>query len=105
MTAGGVVFLGSACTPNGAGGCGAPGAKSGALWAVDAATGTVLGGGNPLLITGDDIRMAPSIDGQWLWLIDDSGNLYALTLDPSVPTLAARPQPRMQLRAIHWHSS
>ncbi len=105
VTAGGVVFLGTACTPNGSGGCGAPGAKGGALWAVDAATGTVLGGGNPLLITGDDIRMAPSIDGQWLWLIDDSGNLYALTLDPSVPTLAARPQPRMQLRAIHWHSS
>ena len=49
VTAGGVVFMGTPCTSNGSGGCGTPGALNGALWAIDASTGTVLGGGNPVL--------------------------------------------------------
>jgi len=65
---------------------------NGALWAVDAASGALLGsGGNPLLVTGDNIRMAPSADGLWIWVCDDSGNLYAYTVDPSVPAAALRP--------------
>ena len=90
VTAGGVVFMGTPCTSNGSGGCGSGGTVNGALWAVDASTGTVLGGGKPLLITGDNLRMAPSADGLWLWVLDDSGNLSALTVDPSVKAVAAK---------------
>ena len=90
VTAGGVVFLGTPCTPNASGGCGSPAAPGGALWAVDATTGTVLGGGVPLLTTADTLRMAPSADGLWLFLLDGSGNLYGLTVDPSVPTVKAK---------------
>jgi hypothetical protein len=91
VTAGGVVFMGTPCTSNGSGGCGTPGALNGALWAIDASTGTVLGGGNPVLVTPDNIRMAPSADGLWLWLFDNSGNLFGMTVDPSVRAISLRP--------------
>lgn len=92
VTAGGVVFMATPCTSNGKGGCTTPSATNGALWAVNASTGALLGsGGNPLLVTPDDIRMAPSADGLWIWVVDDSGNLYGMTVDPSVPTKALRP--------------
>lgn len=84
VTAGGVVFIGTPCTSNGKGGCGSPGAVSGALWAVDAATGIVLNGGKPIVITGDNIRMAPSADGDWVFLLDNSGNMYGFTVDPTI---------------------
>ena len=92
VTAGGVVFMGTPCTNNGSGGCGTPisGATNGALWAVDASTGAVLGGGNPVLITTNQIRMAPSADGLWLWVYDNSGNLYGMTVDPNVKAIAVR---------------
>jgi hypothetical protein len=89
VTAGGVVFLGTPCTSDGNGGCGAPGTINGALWAVDATTGTVLNGGKPLVITGDNIRMAPSADGQWVFVLDGSGNFYGLTIDPTVKAITA----------------
>jgi hypothetical protein len=91
VTAGGVVFLGTPCTSDGSGGCGTAGVVNGALWAVDATTGNLLGGGKPLLVTADNIRMAPSADGLWLFVLDDSGNFYGLTVDPSVKAIAARP--------------
>ena len=92
VTAGGVVFMGTPCTPNGTGGCGAPTATkpSGAVWAIDASSGTVLNGGNPVLITPDHIRMAPTADGLWLWVYDNSGNLYGMTVDPTVPAIQKR---------------
>jgi hypothetical protein len=90
VTAGGVVFIGTPCSPNGSGGCGTPNAVGGALWAVNATSGTVLNGGNPIVITGDNIRMAPSADGDWLFLIDDSGNAYGFTVDPSYKAIAAK---------------
>jgi hypothetical protein len=93
VTAGGVVFMGTPCTPNGTGGCNATGQSvnpSGAVWAVNASTGTVLGGGNPVLITGDHVRMAPTADGLWLWVYDNSGNLYGMTVDPNVPAIQKR---------------
>ncbi len=91
VTAGGVVFMGTPCTPNGSGGCGAAsGTPGGALWAVDATTGTVLNNAEPLIITGDNIRMAPSADGLWLYVLDDSGNFYGLTIDPTVQAVAAK---------------
>jgi hypothetical protein len=103
VTAGGVVFLGTPCTSDGAGGCGAPGTLNGAIWAVDATTGSVLNGGKPVLITGDNIRMAPSVDGQWVFVLDGSGNFYGLTVDPSVKavtaTLGHRVAKRFKIRA------
>jgi len=97
--------MGTPCTPDGNGGCGAPGNVQGALWAVDGTTPNVLNGGKPLLITGDNIRMAPTVDGLWIYVMDDSGNLYGLTVDPNVKGTAARPgrriAPSYRLRAAH----
>ncbi len=103
VTAGGVVFMGTPCTPNGSGSCGTPGATQGALWAVDASTGNVLGGGNPLLITYDHIRMAPSADGQWIYVFDNSGNLYGMTIDQSVPAIQVRAGRRFAAHVRYPH--
>jgi hypothetical protein len=78
---------------------------NGALWALDATTGTILNGGKPLLFTGDVIRMAPVVDGNWLWVIDNSGNFYGLTIDPSVPKIAARRAFRSALSRYHGNTS
>jgi len=96
VTAGGVVFMGTPCTVSGST-CGAATSANptGALWAIDASTGAVLGGGNPVLMTPDHIRMAPSADGLWVWVFDNSGNLYALTVDPTVKAVALRPGHRI----------
>jgi len=67
---------------------------------VSATTGAVLNGGNPVLITGDSIRMAPTVDGLWMWVSDQSGNLYGLTLDPSV--LAKPAVTPVRLRRARW---
>lgn len=103
-SAGGVVFIGTGCTPSGTACaatvpssvarkntnstvrkplicCSPPGTGGGALWALDASSGTVLNDGNPLIITSGPIRMPPTIDGNWLFVLDNAGNLYALTLD------------------------
>jgi hypothetical protein len=104
VTAGGVVFMGTPCTNNSNGGCGAPsGAANGALWAVDASAGTLLNNGNPLLITADNIRMAPSADGLWLFLMDDSGNLYGLTVDPTVTAIKPTAKRRVT-NPLHIHN-
>ena len=47
-------------------------------------------GGNPIVITGDNIRMAATADAEWVWVDDNSGNLYGYTIDPSVPAVAVR---------------
>ncbi|MGH7708871.1 MAG: PQQ-binding-like beta-propeller repeat protein, partial [Vulcanimicrobiaceae bacterium] len=75
VTAGGVVFIGTPYTNANPGG---------ALWALDAHTGAVLNGGQPVLITAQHIRMAPIVDGTWIWVIDNGGNLYGLNVDPAV---------------------
>jgi hypothetical protein len=77
---------------NGTGGCAASGSPiGGALWAVDATVGTVLNGGAPLLITASQLRMAPSADGDWLFVMDDGGNFYGLTIDSTVAAIKAKP--------------
>jgi hypothetical protein len=99
VTAGGVVFMPSPCTSNGSGGCTTPGTLNGALWAVNANSGALLGsGGNPMLTTPDNIRLPAAADGLWVWVVDDSGNLYAYTVDPSVPAAALRPGRRFPQR-------
>jgi hypothetical protein len=79
-SAGGVVFAGSV----GKGGTG------GDLWAVDASTGVVLNGGNPILQTSGYLRTPAVIDGDWLFVIDDSGNLYGLTIDSNYAAIPAQ---------------
>jgi len=34
--------------------------------------------------------MPPTVDGMWVWLYDTSGNLYALTIDQTVPAVKAQ---------------
>ena len=70
VSAGGVVFAG---TVNG---------RGGSVWAVDASTGSVLDGGSPLLQTSGNIRVPATIDGDWVFVLDDNGNMYGLTIDP-----------------------
>jgi hypothetical protein len=77
-SAGGVVFAGSV---NGSGG---------SLWAVDASTGSVLNGGNPLLQTSGNLRVPATIDGGWVFVLDNDGNMYGLTTDPSYPAIQTK---------------
>lgn len=92
-SAGGVVFAGTPCVPNGNGGCRATALRAGdrnervagenlqgALWAINASTGTVLHGGQPLLITSGPVRVPVTIDGNWLFVLDNNGTMYGLTL-------------------------
>jgi hypothetical protein len=102
VTAGGVVFLATPCTMSGST-CGTPGTRNGAVWAVDATSGAVLNGGNPVLITADTIRMAPTVDGLWMWVSDQSGNLYGLTIDPTVLARPATAPVRLE-SAPRWRS-
>jgi hypothetical protein len=89
VSAGGVIFTGTPCTPDGNGGCAAAIGSTyrGALWALDAQDGTLLNNGKPLLITGDHIRAPAIVDGNWLYVLDNAANLYGLTLDPSYPVI------------------
>jgi hypothetical protein len=86
-TAGGVVFLGVPDGPTSS--------VYTSLWALDAQTGAILGG-KPVFSSGGNYRMAPVVDGQWMYLFD--GTLYGLTVDPSVPAAARRSWPRVP----HW---
>jgi hypothetical protein len=113
-SAGGVVFIGTICTATGSGCaattsstsgtrhltrstvgkplicCAPPGNSGGALWALDASTGAVLNGGNPIIVTGGPLRVPPTIDGDWIFVLDNNGNMYGLTIDPSYPPINTR---------------
>lgn len=112
VSAGGVVFVGTPCTPSG-NTCSATttsssmrrtaaarriplicctpaGTGGGAVWALDASTGAVLNGGTPVIVTAATLRVPPTIDGNWLFVMDNQGDFYGLTLDPTVPTAAAK---------------
>jgi outer membrane protein assembly factor BamB len=85
VSAGGVVFAG---TVNGTGGD---------VYAIDASTGSVLNGGKSLLHTSANIRMPATIDGNWVFVLDNSGNLYGLTTDPAFAAIQTKyraPDPR-----------
>jgi len=110
VSAGGVVFVGTMCTVAGTTCsatttssidrraaaarripeicCSPAGSGGGAVWALDASTGAVLNGGTPLIITGAALRMPPTIDGNWLYVLDNNGDLYGLTIDQTVPASA-----------------
>jgi hypothetical protein len=38
-------------------------------------------------------------------VLDQSGNFYGLTVDPSVPTLSRRPAAAHGRQTIRWHAS
>jgi hypothetical protein len=78
VSAGGVVFAG---TVNGSGG---------SVWAVDAATGNVLNAGSPVLQTSGNIRVPATIDGDWVFVLDDNGNMYGLTTDSRYAKIQAQ---------------
>lgn len=91
VTAGGVVFTGTPCSPDGNGGCGPTiTTNGGALWALDAVSGVLLNNGLPVLLTGSHIRAPAVADGTWVYVQDDGAGLYGLTIDPSVKAIQAR---------------
>jgi hypothetical protein len=75
-SAGGVVFAGSGNT----------------LFEINASTGAILNGGAPFLTTNGQLRMPVTIDGNWVFVIDNSADLYAFTTD----TRFASIQPKMR---------
>jgi hypothetical protein len=114
VSAGGVIFVASPCIPSGnscasttttygkkrARGpvhqiCCAPtgGEEGGALWMIDASTGNVLNGGLPLLFTDGAPRAPPTIDGDWVFVLDNGGNLYGLTTDASYAPIQSQARP------------
>jgi hypothetical protein len=70
-SAGGVLFAGSGAT----------------VWALDASTGAILNGGAPFLNTSGQMRMPVTLDGNWVFVIDNSGDLYGFTTDPRFSTI------------------
>jgi outer membrane protein assembly factor BamB len=82
VTAGNVVFVAS---PTAAG--------TSQLWALDATTGGLLHGGQPVLTTAHLMRMPPVIDGNWMFVIDQGGDLYALTIGSAAAKTQNRPVP------------
>jgi hypothetical protein len=72
-SAGGVVFAGA----------------GGAVWALNASTGAILNGGQPFLHTGGSMRMPVTIDGNWVFVIDNNGNLYGFTTDTRFAAIQA----------------
>ncbi len=88
VSAGGVVFVATACSGT-SGSCSSVGA-GGAVWELDASTGAILNGGSPILYTPAAIRAPATIDGNWVYIVDLSGDLYGLTIDSSFPKIAAK---------------
>jgi hypothetical protein len=122
-SAGGVVFIGTICTWTGTVCsattqsttvrprvavrkplicCAPPGNTGGALWALDASTGNLLNGGNPLIITNGPIRVPPTIDGDWVFVLDNNGNMYGITLDPSFPSIQTKYRPPNARQRVQW---
>jgi hypothetical protein len=82
VTAGNVVFVAS---PTAAG--------TSQVWALDATNLNVLNGASPLFTTSALVRMPPTIDADWMYVMDQGGHLYAYTVDPNVPALKSAPFP------------
>jgi hypothetical protein len=106
VTAGNVVFMGTPCERDSSGGCtGTLGTYGGALWALNASSGALLNGGNPIITTPQHIRMGVVVDADWVYLLDNGGDLYGFTIDPNFPPiqntyLRAR---RLQQPALRRH--
>jgi hypothetical protein len=80
VTSGGVVFVWAPVDAQGTGG----------LFALDASSGALLNGGQPVFTANSSARMGAVVDGDWIWLSDNDGDLYGLTIDPNEPMLRTR---------------
>jgi hypothetical protein len=127
VSSGGVVFVGTICTPANDGCsatttssvarsthsgvrkplicCAPAGTGGGALWALDASSGVVLNGGNPLIITSGPLRMPPTIDGNWIFVLDNAGDLYALTLDANYAAVSTKQHSVDSRMLKQWESA
>lgn len=85
-SAGGVVFAGAGAN----------------VWALNASTGAILNGGQPFLQTGGSMRMPATIDGNWVFILDNNGNLYALTTDSRFPAIKAKFRSPTARQRAHW---
>jgi hypothetical protein len=55
------------------------------------------------LHTGGAMRMPVTIDGDWVFVIDNNGNLYGLTTDSRFATIQAKYRaPTARQRATPW---
>ena len=88
VSAGGVVFMATSCNAL-SGLCPTYGLYS-ALWMLDASTGAILNNGNPILYTNTPIRAPVTIDGDWIYVLDQGGDLYGLTINSSYAKIAAK---------------
>jgi len=128
VTAGGVVIVATPCTPASGGGCTstttsssklratassrrpaiccAPtGSNSGAVWAINASTGAVLNGGLPLFYTDAPVRAPPTVDGDWIYVLDFAGNLYGLTTDPTYPPISTQDRAPSKHLMMQWETN
>jgi hypothetical protein len=103
VTAGGVVFVGTPCELDNNGGCtGTSGKYGGALWALDASSGALLNGGNPIITTASQIRMGPVVDGDWVYVFDNNSDFYALTIDPNFQAISKTLRKKSTERKYVW---
>jgi hypothetical protein len=85
-SAGGVVFAGVGTS----------------IWALDATTGAILGGGQPFAQTSGNMRMPVTIDGNWVYVIDNNGNLYGYTTDSRFATVGAKARAATARQRVMW---
>jgi hypothetical protein len=94
VSAGGVIFAGTVDSTG----------SGGSLWALNASTGAILNGGVPVLQTSGYLRMAPTIDGNWLFVLDNNGNMYGLTVDPNYKAIAVKRRAANARQRLKWVS-
>jgi hypothetical protein len=87
VSAGGVVFAGT----------------GGSVYALNASNGALLNGGNAVISTGGEYRVPVTIDGNWVFSADQSGNLVALTTDPNYVKSTPANYRRATTSRFVWH--
>jgi hypothetical protein len=82
--------------------CAPTGSNSGAVWAINASTGAVLNGGLPLFYTDAPVRAPPTVDGDWIYVLDLAGNLYGLTTDSKYPPISTQDRAPSKHLMMQW---
>jgi hypothetical protein len=86
-SAGGVLFAGSQDT----------------VYELNASSGAILNGGAPFLTTSGPMRMPVTIDGNWVFVIDNVGDLYGFTTDTRFAKIQSKIRPLTERqRAPTW---
>jgi outer membrane protein assembly factor BamB len=78
------------------------GGDGGYVWALNASTGALLHNSAPILTTSGNLRMPATIDGKWVFVIDNNGNLYGMTIDPSYPAIQAARRAPSSLQRVRY---